>query len=202
MALHARLLRKKRPGDPIRAEDWNAVVEMLKRTVYGPGVTEDHLGWHVPGGRNAGDLVVRAMIVATGPQSQADFDDARYWVHRVKRVGTADPLVTYPEYELDTSASPFMAINYCECGATTGQHGFHGILRKPSGYTDDLPPRYVTCRLVGAIWHFDSYPGTMVEDYHLRVIECDENGCPIPEAWDKAIATATVVNNSPPPGCE
>ena len=52
MALHARLLRKKRPGDPIRAEDWNAVVEMLKRTVYGPGVSEDHLGWYVPGARS------------------------------------------------------------------------------------------------------------------------------------------------------
>ena len=48
MPLHARLLKRKRPGEPVSAADWNAVIEMLKRTVHGPGIIEDHLGWYVP----------------------------------------------------------------------------------------------------------------------------------------------------------
>lgn len=43
--IDARLLRPKQSGEPIRAEDWNAIIELLKREVRGPNVISDNLGW-------------------------------------------------------------------------------------------------------------------------------------------------------------
>ncbi len=43
--IDARLLRPKQSGEPIRAEDWNAIIELLKREVRGPNVIADNLGW-------------------------------------------------------------------------------------------------------------------------------------------------------------
>lgn len=73
--LDANLLRPKQPGDPILAEDWNTVIDLLKRDVHGVNVLKDPIGWHVlgaPGTSGPGGFV--GVVTSHGTPYTVDAD--------------------------------------------------------------------------------------------------------------------------------
>jgi hypothetical protein len=142
-------------------------------------------------------------IVTTGPNSAADFTDARYWVQEQSASFGATGTIT-----LSTMANGRLvcATNIQELGIGSSDAGTHGLLFKsgetPSrGSSLTAPSRYVLVHGVSGGYVFSTPPFVYLEDsYYYDVYGVDGDGCPDSAKWWKGVLPFCVVDYdaSPP----
>ncbi len=146
-----------------------------------------------PRDRAGGDASFWAKIVTAGPDSEADYSDARYWVREVENTGGTDPTDPLTLAFLD-GGRWVTAHNLVELGIGTSDAGTHAIVKSLTGIT--VPDRFVLVRSVSGRYVFESYPGQMQETDYAFAADGGSGGCPT-GTWYKMAGPGYVEQSSP-----
>ena len=115
------LMRPKKPGDPIRAEEWNELVRLATRQVQGDNVIADDTGWvMLPAPRKSAMRL--AQVVCEGPNGEDNPTNECYWIQFVD-VLEGNPSNPEEPIEVDTDNHEIvLATNIAEINTHT-----HGV---------------------------------------------------------------------------
>lgn len=135
-----------------------------------------------------------------GPEGEANYVDARYWVTPQRRTN-ADAPDDYPTYEDDPDDPTFTAVLPDEMGLGETDTGWHALTKTPSHVSVAAPTRYVLVALVAGTWVIlPAHLGPIIWERAYRVQCLDSDDCPV-GTWDQAIAMPTFARNETPDSC-
>lgn len=141
-----------------------------------------------------------AKIMPSGPDSQPDYTDARYWVQEVDDSTSIETgALTLSEVAVVDGGLWVTAHNLVERGIGSGDMGGHWIRRAVTGI--NVPDRYVIVHevtfTVGKKYVFESYPGQLQEGVYAYRVTCLDGECPQGD-WFKADGVGFFAKIDPP----
>jgi hypothetical protein len=178
---------------------------VMVRTVRGG--TKPWITRHVMsvGGAGQGTSSWLGKIQSAGPNAEADYADARYWVQQLADTSASenDPLIL-AEVPVANGGKWITAHHVTEFGMDSGHAGIHAILRDmgpiPASREDF---RYVIVSEInlgaGKRYVFHSYPGQMLRDQYAYLVACLQDNCPIGD-WYR-MTGPSIVDKAEPGAC-
>ncbi len=161
---------------------------------------DETIGYVRDDGEGDGASGFVGQIVTAGPEEEADYNDARYWVREVDDTSSAetDALVLAPLAD----GRWLTATNRLELGIGSGGAGTHAIVKAVTGIS--VPDRFVwvhrqSFKTSGVRWVFESYPGQLQEDWFAFLVSCRNGVCP-QGGWYHMDGPG-FISQSEPPAC-
>ncbi len=161
---------------------------------------DDNVGFDRPS-EGGGTSSFVAKLMTEGPEEEADYSDARYWVQEVDDTSESetDALILAP-IDVEDGGRWVTATNLLELGIGGSDAGTHAIVKAVTGIT--VPDRFVLVSeksfgSAGKRYVFESYPGQLQEDWYAFLVSCRNGDCP-EGGWYRMDGPGFISQTEPP----